>query len=336
MEGGRGPTGIRPKFGGEFRRRLVADPAVQPFLIPIPLVFRSQNFGLHERTEKFPVRELRFHPAVERFAVTVLPRTARCNIQRRDLSCFQLPLDRSRDELWPVVRTNRSRRAVLRFQPRQDRHYILRRHPPLHFQRQTLAREFVHHRKPFQSPSVACFVHGEIPAPYVVLVLRFLHRAAVFAVPASAFSPLPQRLPQAFLPPQPLHALPVNLPSFSPQQPGHPPIPRTRMLLRQLVQPLANFSFSIIDARLIPLRRARLPHQPASVPFRVAVLVAKIIHRPSLARRAHQFFRLRSFSASMSMACCATIFFSRAFSFSSSFIRAISGPFIPPNWLRQR
>src|SRR6185437_10919242 len=246
MEGGRGPTGIRPKFGGEFRRRLVADPAVQPFLIPIPLVFRSQNFGLHERTEKFPVRELRFHPAVERFAVTVLPRTARCNIQRRDLSCFQPPLDRSRDELWPVVRTNRSRRAVLRFQPRQDRHYILRRHPPLHFQRQTLAREFVHHRKPFQSPSVACFVHGEIPAPYVVLVLRFLHRAAVFAVPASAFSPLPQRLPQAFLPTQPLHALPVNLPSFSPQQPGHPPIPRTRMLLRQLVQPLANFSFSII------------------------------------------------------------------------------------------
>src|SRR5579885_519080 len=336
MEGGRSPTGIRPKFGCQFRRRPVADFAVQPLLIPIPLVLRSQNFGLHERTEYFPVRKLRFHPAVERFAVPVLPRTARCNIHRRNLPCRQPSLNRSRDELRPVIRTNRSRRAVLRFQPRQDRHHILRRHPSLHFQRQTLAREFIHHRKPLQSPSVGRLIHGEIPAPHLVLVLRFAQRAAVPAVSASAFSPLPQRLPQAFLPPQPLHPFVIHVAPFSPQQPRHPPIPRTWMLPGQLVQPLANFPFFIIDARLIPLRRARLPHQPASVPFRVAALLAKIVHRPSLARRAHQFFRLMSFSASMSIACCATIFFSRAFSLSNSFIRAISGPFIPPNWLRQR
>jgi len=85
-----------------------------------------------------------------------------------------------------------------------------------------------------------------------------------------------------------------------------------------------------IDACFVALRRAWLLHQPASIAFCVAALLAKMVHRPSLARRAHQFFRLRSFSASMSMACCATIFFNRVFSFSSSFIRAISGPFIPP------
>ena len=102
------------------------------------------------------------------------------------------------------------------------------------------------------------------------------------------------------------------------------------MLLRQLVQPLANAPLFIIDAGFVALRRTWLLDQPASMAFCVAALVAKMVHRPALARRAHQFFRLSSFSASMSMACCATIFFNRAFSFSSSFIRAISGPFIPP------
>src|ERR1700676_296002 len=101
------------------------------------------------------------------------------------------------------------------------------------------------------------------------------------------------------------------------------------MFLRQLVQPLANPPLSPVGARFIALRRAWLFDQPAGVAFRVAPLLSQMLHRPSPARRAHQFFRLRSFSASMSMACCATIFFNRALSFSNSFIRAISGPFIP-------
>src|SRR5271157_4558923 len=40
-----------------------------------------------------------------------------------------------------------------------------------------------------------------------------------------------------------------------------------------------------------------------------------MLHRPSPARRTYELFRLRSFSASMSMACCATIFFNRGFLF---------------------
>ena len=43
----------------------IADPTVQPLLIPIPLVFRTQNLGLQQRTKNFAVRKLRFHPAVE-------------------------------------------------------------------------------------------------------------------------------------------------------------------------------------------------------------------------------------------------------------------------------
>jgi hypothetical protein len=102
-------------FAGEFRRRPVPDPAVQPLLIPVPLVLRSQNLGLQQRTENLSVRKLRFHPAVERLAVPVLPRTSRSNIQRPDLPRRQPFPDRSRDELRPVVGTNRSWRAVLRF-----------------------------------------------------------------------------------------------------------------------------------------------------------------------------------------------------------------------------
>ena len=102
------------------------------------------------------------------------------------------------------------------------------------------------------------------------------------------------------------------------------------MFLRQFVQPLANHALFVIDARFVALRRTWPLHQSASVSFRVAPLLLQMFDRPSLARRAYQFFRLRSLSASISMACCATIFFNRAFSFSNSFIRAISGPFIPP------
>src|SRR5438552_4511342 len=204
-------SGVRPKFGGEFGRRLVPNPAVQPLLIPVPLVLRSQNFRLQQRTEHFAVRKLCFHPAVERLAVAVLPRAARGNIQRRDLVRRQPALDRPRDELRSVVRADRSWCAVLRFQPRQDRHYLFRFHPPLHFQRQTLSREFVHHRKPLQPSSVCSLVHREVPTPHMVLVLRLLHRATILAVPPCAFSPLPQRVPQAFFPPEPLHPFPVDV-----------------------------------------------------------------------------------------------------------------------------
>jgi hypothetical protein len=61
----------------------------------------------------------------------------------------------------------------------------------------------------------------QVPAPHLIFVLRPFHRATVLAVTASAFSPLPQRVPQAFLSPQPLHPLLVDPHTFSLQQPGH-------------------------------------------------------------------------------------------------------------------
>src|SRR5216683_2103141 len=76
------------------------------------------------------------------------------------------------------------------------------------------------------------------------------------------------------------------------------------MLLGQFLQPPANPPLFVVDACFIPLRRAWLLHQPASVSFRVAPFAAQMLHRPSLARRAYQFFRLMSFSASISMASC--------------------------------
>src|SRR5713101_7040941 len=69
------------------------------------------------------------------------------------------------------------------------------------------------------------------------------------------------------------------------------------MLLGQFLQPLANPPLFVVDACFIPLRRAWLLHQPASVSFRVAPFAAQMLHRPSLARRAYQFFRLISCGA---------------------------------------
>src|SRR5260370_8834951 len=103
------------------------------------------------------------------------------------------------------------------------------------------------------------------------------------------------------------------------------------MLLGQFLQPLANPPLFVVDACFIPLRRAWLLHQPASVSFRVAPFAAQILHRPSSARRASQFFRLMSSTAPLSKCCSATLFFTRPFSFSISFSRPRSAPSIPPS-----
>src|SRR6266481_4861596 len=97
------------------------------------------------------------------------------------------------------------------------------------------------------------------------------------------------------------------------------------MLLGQFLQPPANPPLFVVDACFIPLRRAWLLHQPASVSFRVAPFAAQMLHRPSLARRAYQFFRLMSFSASISMACCATFSLTPVFPFAIRLFRATSG-----------
>lgn len=38
-------SGVRPKFSGEFRRRLERDPAVQPFVIPVALVVPTKTLA---------------------------------------------------------------------------------------------------------------------------------------------------------------------------------------------------------------------------------------------------------------------------------------------------
>jgi len=92
-------SGVRPKFGGEFGRRLVSDPAVQPLLIPVLLVFRSQNLRLHQRSEQLAVRKLRLHPAVERFAVAVgVSRGLRRNVTvKNDDFALLIPIIRGAD-----------------------------------------------------------------------------------------------------------------------------------------------------------------------------------------------------------------------------------------------
>jgi hypothetical protein len=59
-------------------------------------------------------------------------------------------------------------------------------------------------------------------------------------------------------------------------------------------------------------------------------------HRSASPRRAHQFPRLISRSASISSSLSAMIRFSRAFSRSRSLSRLASSAFMPPNWFRHR
>src|SRR5213078_2929244 len=114
------------------------------------------------------------------------------------------------------------------------------------------------------------------------------------------------------------------------------PVPPARPLLADLAQPRAQHR--VIDGarRLVALRGAMLPHDPARPALADIQTVAQHRNRLTPAGWAHQFPLATSFSACFSSAWSATIAFKRAFSRSSSLSRLASSAFIPPYWLRQR
>src|SRR5690606_41038882 len=77
-------------------------------------------------------------------------------------------------------------------------------------------------------------------------------------------------------------------------------------------------------------------HQLTRTSLRQPSFCHQPVDRSSPVPRAYHFFETRSFSASMSSTCCATVFFSGVFSASSSRKRCSSLVSNPPYLLRQR
>src|SRR3954451_4153994 len=146
----------------------------------------------------------------------------------------------------------------------------------------------------------------------------------------------PRRNPQALLAPQPLHALAVNHPALIDQlrvraAVSPPGPPNGDLTQRGSQRPLVAG-----DDGFTALRGPVLADHPAGPALADAETVTQHRDRPTPTGRAHQFPRATSLSAWFSSTWSATIFFSRAFSRSSSLRRLASSAFIPPNWRCQR
>ena len=108
--------------------------------------------------------------------------------------------------------------------------------------------------------------------------------------------------PQPLLAPQALHTLAVHLPAQLPQMMMRTAVPPPWTLLRELPQLCAQRRVILRALRLVALRGAMLPDDPACPALADAETVAKHRDRPAPADRAYQFPREISFNARFSSA----------------------------------
>ena len=137
LEGGRSPTGretlLRKLPGGEVAQRTVWANLVIVFLPGFCLLPRGSQVFKH-----LTVHELVPDTAVETLGVSILPRTARFDIQCSHADLLQPVANRLGQELTAVVTAKVLRHAVSSEQLRQLVNYILAGDVPVHLQGQAL------------------------------------------------------------------------------------------------------------------------------------------------------------------------------------------------------
>jgi hypothetical protein len=153
-------------------------------------------------------------------------------------------------------------------------------------------------------------------------VLAVTQKAPPFVLLVGNFEP--------FFPPEPVHPLFVDLETFPPQQHPHSPVAVAGVLSRKRDHTLGQGAIPLFFVARVALRRSGLADRSAGPALGDLQLSPHVRDGGSPPSRAQKFPLLTSFRMLMSTACSATIFFRRAFSFSSSLRRLVSLGFIPP------
>jgi len=108
---GQSPQGAAS--AGERRRRLIVQRAVgSAVIVLLPVILRN-DLRLQHTREQFAIEQLVAQPAVQRFAVGILPRRPGRDVQRLHAGARQPVLQRLGDELRPVVAAEKARRPAL-------------------------------------------------------------------------------------------------------------------------------------------------------------------------------------------------------------------------------
>jgi hypothetical protein len=159
------------------------------------------------------------------------------------------------------------RRPVLKHALAQQLDHVCAIQASCHADRQTFSRELVDHS---QQPQTAAIVRAridEIVAPDVVRVFRAQPDAASIIEPKSSPRPLLGRNFQSLTTPDALHAIFADTPTGDLEQRSDASVAKAAVLAGQGDNRLREPIFVVSLRGLIALRAARLPHQPAGVPF---------------------------------------------------------------------
>jgi hypothetical protein len=186
-------------------------------------------------------------------------------------------------------------------------------------------------------PSILSPIVHEFVAPHMVLPLRHEAVATVRRSAQTASFPAPLGHSEPFSAPEALHPTKAHAPPVPAKQSTNASVAEADVLGR--VTPHGSHECRLNVGALIsavPLCGAWLTNQHPGTTFGDVTGCLEMSGRSTSADRAQKFPSARCFSIRLSSACSATRRVSYAFSFSSSFRRFISSPFMPPYWWRQR
>src|SRR5690606_9033446 len=172
--------------------------------------------------------------------------------------------------------------------------------------------------------------------PHVVRVLGCEPDRRVLAGADPAALPGPLRDLEPCFPPETVDPLLVHGPAFVSEYGPRPAVPVAGVLLRDLEE--AGHARAVLRRALrrIAVGRPGLPDDAASSPLADLERPAQVCDGLAAASGAQNFPRSTSLSMSLSRACSARSFLSRAFSCSNSRRRFASGLPTPVYFLRQR
>ncbi len=145
----------------------------------------------------------------------------------------------------------------------------------------------------------------------MVATLRPQSHARAVVEPKPRSLRLLSRHLETFLTPDPLYALVVDAPAFSPEHGRDPPISVPSEPARQIDDPLDQTTLVIALLRPMTLRGSRLTEHLAGPTLRHTQKVTQVIDHLASTRRAHQFGFAASLRIALSSVRSATTFLSR-------------------------
>jgi len=188
-------------------------------VVVIPPAF-DQGLGLSEVIEDFTGEEFIPQFAIEAFAVSILPRRSRCDVERLYADVAEPFAQGDGDKLRTVIRSDMLWRTVLHEQFTQRIENITRVEPPLNSDSETLTRILIDHAEHAEDLSIMGAILDEVIRPDMALVLRSEpNTRAIIQPEPSAFGLL-----QPFTSPDAIHPLLIHMPAIASQQGSDPAI----------------------------------------------------------------------------------------------------------------